>query len=340
MDERVAGERRPAVFRQPGSFLYADNCRELQAAARRGEVELTAWTRGSYPGQSLGEGLPGICTVGFWDAKTPQSWGLARHCNEGFKVAYVARGSLDLEVDGRLHHLAQGQFLVIRPWQLHAMGTPSVGPNRLIWTIFDVGVRRPNQAWSWPAWVVLSDVEREHLEGLLAQNEQPVWDARGDLARAFEALPPILQERTPADGETRLKVALNALFIAVLERLSADAPKLDPRLATSQHTVAIFLRRLPLALSEPWTLDSMAEECGLSRTRFADYCRLLTNMTPMQHLQHLRLERAATLLSAPERESITEIAYRCGFNSSQYFSNAYRRRFGHPPRELRRVALG
>ena len=41
--------------------------------------------------------------------------------------------------------------------------------------------------------------------------------------------------------------------------------------------MAIFLRRLLEGLAEDWTLDAMAEECGLSRTRFADLCRQLTN---------------------------------------------------------------
>ena len=135
---------RPSVFRQPDSVMYADNCKELQAAARRGEVELHAWTRGSYPGTSLGERLPGIRTVGFWDARHGQSWGLGRHCNEGFKIAYLARGSLDLVVDERTYALKQGQFIVIRPWQLHSIGNPNVGPSRLLWIILDAGLRRPH----------------------------------------------------------------------------------------------------------------------------------------------------------------------------------------------------
>ena len=78
--------------------MYADNCRELQAAARRGEVELHAWTRGSYPGTSLGERLPGIRTVGFWDARHGQSWGLGRHCNDQMISFYMKTpGGFDLE---------------------------------------------------------------------------------------------------------------------------------------------------------------------------------------------------------------------------------------------------
>jgi hypothetical protein len=122
---------RPIVFRAPGSLLYADNCKDLQSAAQRGEVRLVAWTRGGYPGVPLDARLPGLCTAGFWDAGRPQNWGLKRHCNEGVKIAYVARGTVVLDVDGLSHTLHMGQMFIIRPWQLHAIGDPLVGPSQL-----------------------------------------------------------------------------------------------------------------------------------------------------------------------------------------------------------------
>ncbi len=325
---------RPTVFRQPGSLMYADNCRDLQIAAGRGEVELRAWTRGSYPGTSLGERLPGICTTGFWDARFQQNWGLKRHCNEGFKIAFLSRGSLRLVVDDTEYELQQGQFIVIRPWQLHSIGEPVVGPSRLLWLILDAGLRRPNESWSWPEWMVFSDEEATTLGKILTQNNQPVWDGNSELGNAFEAIASILSSRTPETGETRLKVALNTVMLALIDRMLEQVPALDPNLSTAQNTVSIFLRRLPARSEEDWTLELMAEECGLSRTRFADYCKLLTNMSPLQFLQHLRLERASVMLRDAKRPSITDIAMACGFNSSQYFSYAFRKRYGCTPRAL------
>lgn len=331
LTDGVAPLRKRSVFRQPSSMMYVDNCRDLQIAAGKGEVELHAWTRGSYPGTPLGDRLPGIRTVGFWDAKYKQYWGLGTHCNEGFKIAYLARGKLDLVVDGVTHDWRQGQFIVIRPWQLHSIGAPHVGPSRLLWIILDAGLRRPSESWSWPEWLVFSPDEARTLGETLTQNNQPVWDGGPDLCRAFEALPSALSGRSPEEGETRLKLAINSIMLDLVERMRQQAPELDPNLSTSQHTVAIFLRRLPDVLDEDWTLDSMAEECGLSRTRFADLCKLLTNLTPRQFLQQVRLEQAAKLLRSPDRMTITSIAFACGFNSSQYFSNAFRKRYGHAP---------
>jgi AraC family L-rhamnose operon regulatory protein RhaS len=124
-------------------------------------------------------------------------------------------------------------------------------------------------------------------------------------------------------------------MLSLLDRLVEHEPKLDPSLSSSQHTVAIFLRRLVHALEQDWTLETMAEECGLSRTRFAEYCKRQTNMTPMQYLQNLRLEQARRQLINESALSVTEVAFACGFNSSQYFSSAFRKRFGLSPTKIR-----
>jgi AraC family L-rhamnose operon regulatory protein RhaS len=39
----------------------------------------------------------------------------------------------------------------------------------------------------------------------------------------------------------------------------------------------MFLVELTRRLGEEWTLDAMARECGLNRTRFSHYCKPITN---------------------------------------------------------------
>lgn len=322
---------RPAVFRQPGSLLYADNCKDLQAAALRGEVRLCAWTRNGYPGIPLGERLPGLCTAGFWDATREQSWALSRHCNEGVKIAYVARGSIRLEVDGVRQTLTTGQMFIIRPWQLHAIGDPQVGPSQLIWVMIDLGVRRPNARWQWPAWFLWSRSDEKQLTDFLALNDRSVFRASRATIDSFEGLRRLIDSSVPEHSETKLKVQINALFVALLDQMLADPPPMSADFASARRTVEVFLSRLAFALDRDWTLDDMAAECGLSRTRFAHYCNLITNQTPLRYLRHLRLEHASSLIKAQPERSLTDIALSSGFGSSQYFSAAYKRQFGVVP---------
>jgi AraC family L-rhamnose operon regulatory protein RhaS len=71
----------------------------------------------------------------------------------------------------------------------------------------------------------------------------------------------------------------------------------------------------------------MAARCGLGVTRFNDYCKSLTNLTPLQFLNRYRLDAAARLLRERPGMAVTQVALAFGFGSSQYFANAFRRRF-------------
>ena len=102
---------------------------------------------------------------------------------------------------------------------------------------------------------------------------------------------------------------------------------------SSERTVRFFLESLHARIDEPWTLDSMAEACGLGRTHFAGYCRKLVNVAPVEYLTRCRLDAAARMLKEQAGRSITEIAFHCGFQSSQYFSRVFRGRHGLSPSE-------
>ncbi|MFN8454275.1 MAG: AraC family transcriptional regulator [Anaerolineae bacterium] len=326
----------PVIFQGKDQIYHADTCEPLKAAAQRDEVSLRAWSRGSYPGLPLPAGLlPEIRSLGMWDAARPQSWGLDLHCNEGIEFTYLARGKTGFEVDGKSWLLKKGDLTITRPWQFHRVGNPNVGASRLYWLILDVNVRRPNQPWHWPAWLVCSRSDLKQLTRLLAHNEQPVWPADEDTARCFNRLAELLESQTPENSETRLKLYINELIIAVLEMLQQRHILLDERLSTSQRAVEMFLAALPEHAGYDWDLKAMAQQCGLSRSQFSTYCKQLTNMTPMEYLSHCRLELASRLLLERPATSITEIAFACGFNSSQYFATVFQSCWGCSPSDFR-----
>jgi AraC family L-rhamnose operon regulatory protein RhaS len=173
----------------------------------------------------------------------------------------------------------------------------------------------------------------------LRHNERPVFQADRRCAEAFESLAQLLSSGgTPSAAETPLKLALNEILVATLRMLERQDLQLDRSLGESQRLVSSFLSALPGHLSEPWSLGRMAEACGLHRTRFAQYCRQLTSLNPMALLNARRLEAARRVLLESPECSITEVALRCGFTSSQYFATRFRREVGLSPREYR--ALG
>jgi len=316
----------PAIF-QNGEQVYAvDTCEPLKAAVLRDEVQLHAWGHALYPGILLPRTfLPAVRSVGVWDAPTRQSWGLDRHCNEGIEFTYLERGKTVFEVDGKPCMLRKEHLTITRPWQFHRVGDPHIGSCRLVWLILDVNVRRPNQTWQWPEWLLCSPEDLRLLTRLLSHNEQPVWRANDEVAQWFGKLGLLLEEiPSPEAGETKLKFYINALLIALMEMLERERIPLDDYLSSSQRAVQAFLHALPQHAASDWNLAAMASQCGLSRSQFSDYCKELTGTTPMQYLTQCRIDLAAKLLTGRPELSITDVAYQCGFNSSQYFATVFR----------------
>lgn len=105
---------------------------------------------------------------------------------------------------------------------------------------------------------------------------------------------------------------------------------------TKRRTVGLFLKDLsesPASIAEPWTLETMANQCGMGLTSLAKYLRILVNIGPMAYLNECRLEHAARELKERPGSPVTAIAFRMGFNSSQYFATMFKQRFAVTPKQ-------
>ncbi len=306
------------------------------AAVAVGELRLEAFARGTYPGRIMPDGLlPKVSTIGFWDAARDQAWGLGEHRNEGIEITYLANGSLGFVVDGHSHSLSPGHLTITRPWQPHSVGDPEVAASRLYWLILDVGVRQPHQTWKWPTWLVLSPPDIKELTALLRENEQPVWSGTAEIGRCFADIGQLIETcQSGVLPVSRLTLLANEVLVCLLELLRAQNQPRKTSLMLGERSVSMFLERLKNEIHEPWTLELMAEKSGLARTRFAHHCRKLTNLSPMEYLQQLRVERAKVLLDN-QQQSVTDIALNCGFASSAYFANVFRQHMQCSPREYR-----
>ena len=80
----------------------------------------------------------------------------------------------------------------------------------------------------------------------------------------------------------------------------------------------------------PWTTTEIAANMAITRRHLERLFKIYLNETPTNFYLQLRLERARQLLQQTEM-TIMEISVACGFESSSYFSRAYRIRFGLSP---------
>ena len=326
-------------FTDYDTVYFADACEPLEQAVHEGQVMLQALVHGAYPGIPLrDEVIPGIGTVGYWDARKDQDWGLDWHRNEGIEITYLDRGEVEFSTQDGDWCLTPGQITVTRPWQLHRVGRPTVAASRLHWAIIDVAVRRPHQEWNWPDWLGLAPNDLARLTSILQNNENPVWPPDTAVAAAFDVLRQVVNNPGSATLESELRLGISQLVLGLL--CAADQARrptcADADLRSPRRAVRMFLEELDSNLNHPWTLREMAAAAWLGRSQFSQYCRELTNMTPLEYLTSRRVAQAMRLLREADDVTITDIAFLVGFQSSQYFATVFRRYTGQSPSDVRR----
>jgi AraC family transcriptional regulator len=93
-------------------------------------------------------------------------------------------------------------------------------------------------------------------------------------------------------------------------------------------------------LDRDLSLDEIAEVALFSKFHFHRIFKSVVGETVAGFTRRLRLERAAARLIANPMQDITEIAYGCGFSSSQNFAKAFRQHFALSPTEFRKSKNG
>ncbi len=175
---------------------------------------------------------------------------------------------------------------------------------------------------------------------------------RGQLAEAYLTAP-ILARILHKDSECDQQV-LETLMAAYLDResvlkslswffklweivtipLSTDSYHLlqaDPKKRHAANT-KVILDYIAAHYAESLTIETICVATGITRAEcFACFDRFTTK-APNRFIIDFRLAQAARLLQMTT-EVVTDVARACGFNSSGYFIQQFKRSYGHTPKQ-------
>ena len=326
------------VYKYTKGEFVCDSCAQLKAASDSKLIDFHSLSRPPYPGVKLPEGeLKGLSSAGFWDARENQNWGLEKHRNEGLEISWLENGKLDFNYKTMKKSsvtLEANALTITRPWQEHSLGNPNIPRSRLHWIILDFGVRAPNRNWVKPDWIVLSKRDFAELSKRVKESDECVFRADKSAREAFKNLN---GEILKAEGAcfSRVAILVNQILLSALEVLRTQSRDNNEYFSSNEYCVKLFLEQLKDMSDKNWTISTMAEECGLKETRFTYYCKHITNMTPLEYLSDIRLQKAYEILRRSSGIKVIDAALSAGFSSSQYFATAFKRKFGIAPSEVK-----
>lgn len=97
-----------------------------------------------------------------------------------------------------------------------------------------------------------------------------------------------------------------------------------------------YLELINHCLHTPLSIEQMAQRVHQSPTTFKKTFKQYFQQPPAQYLQHKRLEEAHYLLRNTT-DSITDVGFACGFESTSHFIQAFKRKYNQTPGQLRKA---
>ena len=129
-----------------------------------------------------------------------------------------------------------------------------------------------------------------------------------------------------------------SIFIELLRVGVTQSDKLQQVLqALTDKQLSTAFELMHSAPENSWTVQSLAKEAGMSRSRFADKFSQLMNIGPMSYLAEWRIQKALELLDKSQI-SIQQIAFKTGYKSPAAFSRAFAAKIGITPSEYRQTS--
>jgi AraC-like DNA-binding protein len=137
-------------------------------------------------------------------------------------------------------------------------------------------------------------------------------------------------------GKTVLAKLSEVLFIETLRRYIAQLPQEESGwlAGVRDHEVGKALALLHRRPAHPWTIATLANEVGTSRSVLAGRFRQYLSETPIAYLTRWRLQLGRQMLASTSH-SVAQIAGDVGYESEPAFNRAFKREFGLPPARFR-----
>jgi len=248
------------------------------------------------------------------------------HWHPDLEMCVLDQGSIRVTLTGGAYLLHPGEGYFTNANIMHGINYNESGPCRYRSIVFD-----PSLLSGAPGSVFDAVYVRPFLESgpsfciLKGRKWAPA-------IAAFDRTWNVCREE-PEGYEFAARTALSDTFLELKKNSSMQN---NPRPAHLQELrMQSMISWLDEHYGEQVRLDDLAAAVHLSARECQRVFAGALRITPMEYLQKKRLGEAATLLSDSVL-SITEIGYRCGFESPSYFTNQFGKAMGMSPRQYRR----
>lgn len=239
-----------------------------------------------------------------------------------FVILHSGQG--DHRIDGRRYLVEPGEVILLIPGETVFIRFSETEPSHHTW----IEARSPKFALK----PIRQQMEPRHrpLDGIA---ENILWLALGRAGQREKN--PDLEHPANRPAVTLRDALCRSFFAHFLQPASAEPGPRGPIHPAVQRMSECFEQ----SLHEELDLPALARQCGVSAQHLMRLCQQAYGTSPMRLLWRERINRGLSLLRSTGL-SISEIAYRTGFQTPEHFSRRIRQATGQSPRIYRQGHWG
>ena len=246
------------------------------------------------------------------------------HVHPYNEIYYIINGECTFFINHNIYQLNRGDLVIVPAGQLHRGTIPDVGfserfvvcfrENNLNWMKEILGEGMVKECLM-PGVVSIPEKRRDYVEGLM---NKLLFENNGQ------------DVLSPAFVRTGLIEML--LFIIRCQKYEQNVVKeLDVDNQLMQEIATYIYDNYEKKI----TLDDMAEMFHISRSYLSKKFKSSTGFGFKEYIVNVRIKNACAMLLETNK-TITDIAFECGFNDSNYFGDAFRHIKGMSPNKYRK----
>lgn len=267
--------------------------------------------------------VAGVLHAGWTHLRAATDGGLGPHDHgPAYELCLIVDGAVDWWVEGEVHEVRSGDVFITRPHERHGGVDAMLQPSELYWVGFTLADDPPTAD--------LPPIEARRLRRAFASMDARRFPADQGLAISFQRLLDAMRQRTGLAPS-----AARAAFVQLL----LDTLRCHETAMQRHREVSVDIRQamdwMRARLGEDFAIEDAAHAADLSVTRFHERFRAEVGLPPGEWRARQRVLRAKAMLRHRPDRSVTDIAMRCGFSTSQYFATTFKRLVGQTPSAYR-----
>lgn len=244
-----------------------------------------------------------------------------------FEVTLVVDGCLEFTFENERFPVRGGMFFVTKPDEWHGAVDNTLQPAEWYWA----HIQFPSSG----ALPGLSQEQTSELSAGFAGITRRLISGSETLQECFTQLLAENRTRSPYS-----MLAARACYQRLLVQILRDHERAKQFEGSQElsRSIRLVVDWLDEHLGDVLSVTELAEISGLSESHFRQRFHQEMGISPSDFIARRRVLKAKSLLKTTDL-SITEIAFRLGFQSSPYFAAVFKKLTGHTPSQFREDAM-